>query len=237
MDTLRTTGVIIFHPSLNHLNVERGKIARLVFESFLMRNAFDRNDINQKSDRLYVPNRAEGLDSGDHFIALYDLNLLNVTNNLIKEDILKDTFGFLYNNYKYFIGSLFPNGINEATEKAIIELCKSILTNELLDQKCQEASNLLTIYAPMTTAYYLSYKEEEDKDIDISEDEADNDDNANWMPCKIIAVNKDTQPQSVKYTILFEGQILMDVPTEALKPCDGTNYSMFNWDNGLQVNE
>lgn len=240
IDTLRTTGVVIFHPALNRIHVERGKIARLVFESFLMRNAFDRNDISQKSDRLYVPNRAEELDSGEHFIALYDLNRLNITTNLIKKDILNDTFGFLHKNYKDFVDSLFPNGINEITEMAIIELCKSILNNELLDQEYQENSNLLTIYAPMTMAYYWAPEvSQESNDTNMSEDEdaEDYDDDENWKPCQIIAVNKDSQPQSVKYTIFFNNKCQPNISLEELKPRKDTKYSKFDWEKGLLVNE
>ena len=50
---LSTTGTIIFHPSLNSNDVNISQVANIIFELFLRRNAFDRNDISFLGGRLY----------------------------------------------------------------------------------------------------------------------------------------------------------------------------------------
>lgn len=228
IDTLRTTGVIMFHPVLNKKGVERSKIAHLIFEAFLMRNAFDRNDINYKSEKLYTPNVAEGLKGNDRFTALYDINLLNITANLVQEHTLKDTFEYLSKHSISLANSLYSNGINTETQEAVNELCRCILFNKYIDQECQEIGDHITIFGQMSPALYQPFNNQN------SEEDLETD-NAKWQPCQVLSPVKNDLPNTVKYTILCNGQPIFDVPQECLMAIENSSYTKFDWKNGQQV--
>lgn len=236
-DTLRTTGVVIFNPELNKVGVERRKIAQVLFEAFLMRNAFDRNDINFRSGFLRTPCIAEGLYQNDKFIALYDINQLNVTSNLLDENRLRDTFNYLLKHYETFVSSLFVSGISEETQSALIELCNSILDNEMVNVECQSRGNLITIFKPLSEVLYKNINANEvDEDNNNDTDEND-DDTVGWTPCKIISPLKGEEPDTVKYAVLLnDGTPVLNVETESLKPTERSNYTYYDWESG-QIND
>ena len=127
LPNLMTTGTIIFHPSFDEQGVSVGDIAEILFETFLKRNAFDRNDINYCGGRLFISN--DLLEVGRRFVALYDANELNITNRLTDKHLIKGLFCYLKQNVSIIAHTVCPN-INDATVAAIESLCDSILSNE-----------------------------------------------------------------------------------------------------------
>jgi hypothetical protein len=124
---LATTGTVIFHPSFNRENVSTNIIARIIFEAFLKRNAFDRNDINFLGGKLY--SNYDSLNIDNKFISIYDVSSLNITSRIINTTLLNDLFIFLEKHLEVIALSLFPE-INTATIEAIKDLCDSIIQNE-----------------------------------------------------------------------------------------------------------
>ena len=127
MPELVTTGTIIFHPSFNQAGVKISDIAQILFETFLQRNAFDRNDIAHIGNKLFNSN--DELKMGNKFVALYDINPLNITCRIIDDALLKDLFNYLRQYGDIIVPTICPD-VNQETQKAIWELCKSITENE-----------------------------------------------------------------------------------------------------------
>ncbi len=124
---LSTTGTVIFHPSFNNSNVNISIIASVVYEAFLRRNAFDRNDINYYGGKLY--SNYESLKIDDRFIAIYDISSLNISSRIINKDLVHDLFSFLNEHLEVISYSLFPT-INEQTITAMSDLCNSIINSK-----------------------------------------------------------------------------------------------------------
>lgn len=153
---LATTGTIIFHPSFNNSGVKVSDIALILFETFLQRNAFDRNDINFIGNKLFYSN--DEFKHGDKFVAIYDINPLNITSRLVDAQLIKNLFHFLYDYKDSIIHSICPD-VNLATQKAIEDLCRTIIDNDV-DTSFQEVGNNY-FYKAFTEVMYLG---EEDDD-------------------------------------------------------------------------
>ena len=147
---LETTGTIIFHPSFNNNKVNTSIISKIIFEAFLKRNAFDRNDISFIGGKLY--SNYERLSINDKFVSLYDVSSLNITNRIINEELIDDLFVFLQKHLEVIALSLFPE-INNETIKAIKELCKSIIDNKA-NISFQNVGNEYS-YKPFTEIIYI----------------------------------------------------------------------------------
>lgn len=127
MPELRTTGTVIFHPSFNKSGVIISDIAQILFETFLQRNAFDRNDISHIGNKLFNSN--DELKMGNKFVALYDNNPLNITSRIIDDNLLKDLFNYLYQYGDIIVPTICPD-VNQETQGALNDLCKSVIENK-----------------------------------------------------------------------------------------------------------
>ena len=127
LPNLDTTGTLIFHPALNNAGVKISDIAKLMFEAFIQRNAFDRNDINYIGGRLYYKN--DQFSRGDKYIAFYDENEnFNVTGRIANDDVLKDLCRYIAANLEVLASTLIPE-MSSASKDALLSLCKSIIEN------------------------------------------------------------------------------------------------------------
>ena len=156
MPELSTTGTVIFHPSLNNKGVKVSDIALVLFETFLQRNAFDRNDINFIGNKLFYSN--EEFKHGEKFVALYDINPLNITSRIVNSTLIKELFEFLYEYMDSIVPTICPD-INEATKDAIKKLCKTIIENDE-DEDFKDVGNDY-FYENFTEILYLGDEEEE----------------------------------------------------------------------------
>ena len=225
IDTLRTTGTLLFHPSLNQVGVNRSQVVQLIFETFLMRNAFDRNDINDKPGKLYVSVARENLRIGDRFVALYDINQLNITSHLLKEDILRDTFQYLSKYIDTLAESIFENEMKVETREAVLAICESVLNNDFVYENCVEIARYIPVFSLRSVAQFCP---------DPSEEDSDSDDK--WMDCSVLAVFKDEIPNTVKYLIFCNGDFIYDVTSEKLRQTLLSQMQDYDWKNGVYVN-
>lgn len=227
-DTVRTTGVVLFHPVLNKKGVERAKISNLIFEAFLMLNAFDRNDINYKSGRLRIPHPSENLKGNDYFLALYDINQLNITSNLMDKETLKNTFNHLQKYLETFITSLCPKGVNDATRYALETLCTCIVKNDFVNEECNDESNYMTVFAQESPA---DYQEQLNSDEENAEG-----DGFEKQRCQVLSVQKLPFEDTVEYIILLDGKPKFNVSQDSLSDVENhSSYAKFDWNNGQIV--
>lgn len=124
-----TTSTMFFHPSFQNKGVKTGDIAKILFETFLRRNAFDRNDINYLGGRLTYGN--EEFEPLTKFVALYDVTKFNITQRVIDEDRIIDMFTYLRNHLSTISFSICGD-LNKETFNSLKELCDSVLNNELI---------------------------------------------------------------------------------------------------------
>lgn len=150
-----STGVVIFHPSFNNKNVNVYQIARMIFEAFLLQRAFDRSDINYEAARMYKPNDAEGILANDRFVAIYDLNQLDITHKLLDSDILQNTFKLINDNLDDFGLVFFDKPISEDTKNSIKELCSDILSGALEKVDAKDSSGMVSVIKDGEPAKYI----------------------------------------------------------------------------------
>lgn len=124
----QTTGTLFFTPAFDDAGVKTEQIAEILFETFLRRNAFDRNDINYINGKLFFG--TSDLPSGSKFVAMYDASSMNMTKRIIETDRLKDLFTFLRDNHQ-IIAKTICNDINQQTIQALLALCNDILDNPM----------------------------------------------------------------------------------------------------------
>lgn len=127
-----TTGTLFFTPSFNNDGVNTEQIAEILFETFLRRNAFDRNDINYINGKLFFS--TSDIPSGSRFVAMYDASSLNMTKRIMESDRLMDLFSFLRDNHD-IITKTICDDINQQTIEALLSLCKDILDHQLVIPK------------------------------------------------------------------------------------------------------
>jgi hypothetical protein len=139
---LTTTGTVIFHPSFNNPGVKISDIAQILFETFLQRNAFDRNDIAHIGSKLFYSN--DELKSKNKFIALYDINPLNITSRIIDDVLLKDLFNYLHQYGDIIVPTICPD-VSQETQNALYDLCKSIIENNA-DKLISRVSDIISYF-------------------------------------------------------------------------------------------
>lgn len=163
LPVLFLTATVIFHPSFNKAGVKVSDIAKILFETFLQKNAFDRNDINYLGSRLFSSNDVHRRD--EKFVALYDANILNITGRLANDDLLKDLFAYLAAHQQVIARTICPD-INEATLEAISDLCQSVMGNKV-DIAYQEVGKE-RFFEGFTEVLYL---EEDENDPEAATEE------------------------------------------------------------------
>lgn len=199
---LITTGTVIFHPSFNKQGVQISDIALILFETFLRRNAFDRNDINYLGGRLFTGN--EKHDRGDKFIAIYDVNSLNITSRIAEVDLLKDMFGYLLTHKRVIARTICPN-INDATMNAIESVCKSIIENE--PETSYKDVGKEKEFRPFTEVIYL---EEDDENPE------------SYTEKRAMFTGKGNIELTLN--VIVDGRPLPNVPIDRIRICESTEY-------------
>ena len=134
MPRLITTGTLFFHPSLNDVGVNVDQIAHILFEAFLRRNAFDRNDISYYGGRLFSGNSKHV--AGERFIALYDASSINLTKSITSTDKLKDLFNFLNHHLDVISKSIYPDS-GDDTVRAFKDICEEFDTETIVINETQ----------------------------------------------------------------------------------------------------
>jgi len=119
-----TSGITLSHPALNGENVNRGKIAEVLYEAFLISVPFERQDVSFSDDKHRADREAFGLKSGDRFIAIYDqaYGSLRLTSRVCDENVLKalmETAVDIAENDESF-------GIDDPTRRALAEIASEI---------------------------------------------------------------------------------------------------------------
>lgn len=95
-NSIRTTGVIITHPSLNIIKKnQRELISMILYECFLSCNAFERSDIEYGTGILNTT--IGNVPTGTPYIAIYDKveGGLNITSCLLEKEILNRGFSVM----------------------------------------------------------------------------------------------------------------------------------------------
>lgn len=123
-----TTGTLIFHQSFNDPGVQVNQIAQVIFETFLRRNAFDRNDISYIGGRLFTGNSE--YPANTKFVALYDASPLNLSQSLMEGHKIQDLFEYLYMHLDVISQSVIED-MNYQTETSLKTLCQDIINNDL----------------------------------------------------------------------------------------------------------
>lgn len=85
-----TSGVLFNHPSLALPDVERERLAEIVFEAFMMTLPFDRQDVQFGSDQHRAD--ASVFRSGDRFLSVYDATYgsLRLTGRLMDPRVIEE---------------------------------------------------------------------------------------------------------------------------------------------------
>lgn len=95
-NSIRTTGVIITHPSLNKIKKDqRELISMILYECFLSCNAFERSDIEYGTGILNTT--IGNVPTGSPYVAIYDKveGGLNITSCLLEKEILNRGFSVM----------------------------------------------------------------------------------------------------------------------------------------------
>lgn len=148
-----TEGVIITHPLITS-KIERGLMAKLLYEAFLSNSVFERSEIESCSGVLNAD--IGGIKSGTPFITIYDkiIGGLNITSRLMSPEELR-------NGYKMMV-ELIDNGIEQdiigvplkqETKNAIHVIYNDLVNNDPKDQGEAKVSEF--VVARGSKAWYL----------------------------------------------------------------------------------
>lgn len=219
LSPLFTTGTVIFHPSFNNAGIQITHIAEILFETFLRRNAFDRNDINFIGGHLFTGN--EVLDRGDKFIAIYDANnILNITGKIANNTLLKDMFKFLFKHKNVIAQTVCPD-INDTSLLVIDALCQSILENEAdgsdTDPGREKVFKFYTevLYYPNKTISEAS--ESESNQFELGEG--------------VICTFGGTGNMPNTYNLILNGKPLCNIPIDLIEPTENTEFEPRQYDH------
>ena len=224
-----THGVVIFHNAFNHKSVNYSQIAQIIFDAFIMQNAFERNDITcgrgiERKNQPFFEIKAN-----DRFIALYDENKLNISAELLHPKRLKKTFSLLKENLSEFINAIYPeHGINNETKDAIHTLCDDIIENEIEDFSAPEteisSNNIIDVYSPETICLYS------ERIIDPEEDDSSENEYSN---CSVISVIKSEETKAFfTYVIFTDGKVIYNVHPEQLIPLPESQFRKYDLSKG-----
>ena len=201
MPPFNTTGVVFFHPSLNAQGVNKQDIATILFEVFLRLRAFERNDINYRGGRLFNSN--DILKRNDCFVSIYDANDLNLTSRTLDKHLLKQIFEYIADNMEVITASVCPN-ITHETVDALNDLCQSVLNNEA-DEDYKDLGRERRFRRGTVVIYRIP--SEDDPEV------------FNEYQC--IFGGKD---EDGTYTILLNGVLKFNIPTDCIEPTENTEY-------------
>ena len=155
---LAITATMFFHPSFQNKGVKTGDIAKIIFETFMQRNAFDRNDINYLGGRLTYGN--DEFKPLTKFVALYDVTKFNITQRVIDEDRIIDMFSYLSEHLNTISYSVCGD-LNHETYSSLKLLCDSILNNEILvEEKEWEKTKELKDFTEIVVLEYVEGSDE-----------------------------------------------------------------------------
>ena len=197
-----TTGTVFFHPCLNANGVNTSDIAKILYETFLNRNAFDRNDINFIGGKLFNGN--DILRRNDKFVAVYDTNALNITSRIMDSALLKDMFTYLDKHKNVIVHNICPE-ISDATSGAIEIFCQSIINNEA--ELNYQDLGLEHVFKMGTEVYYLS-EDINDPDVDIKQ--------------KCILAGYGNEKDS--YNLLLNGNLIFDIPIDRIEATENSEF-------------
>lgn len=226
-DSQYTTGILFFNPSLNIKGVNTEQISYIFYFAFIMQKQFERADIENGSATLIYSSPIRELDirSRDKFIAIYDSNKLNITSELMTNEVIVRTFKFLKSNLSYFAETLLQDPLNDTTRDAIVSICNDICNNSIQEKIIDEIPTTIRIFAPKSLASLEIINE--------------NTGESEYFTCKITGVNKVAHTENVvDYNVirLDDLEIFTNVEMENLDPVENSVYTEFDWERGLIIN-
>jgi DEAD/DEAH box helicase domain-containing protein len=203
LPNLITTGTIFYHPFFNTRGVKTSDIAEIIYQLLVKRNVVDRNDLNYSAGVIFNGN--DLFEVNDKFVAIYDINELNISRRLTDANLLTELFGYLRENLDIIVRSICPN-INDLTRQAIRLLCDSILDNNISDEDDVNFGNnrIIQSFSPII---YLK-------------DNPDDPDNFDEVP----GIFGGYTNEGTTCTISVNGVNINGVTIDRIKPTDGTMY-------------
>lgn len=199
-----TTGTLIFHPSFNNPGVQVNQIAQVIFETFLRRNAFDRNDISYIGGRLFTGNSE--YPANTKFVALYDASPLNLSQSLMKGRNIKDLFEYL-DLYLGVISQSVIDDMNEQTKASLNMLCHDIKNNNL---DFDEPNIIERRYKGGTPVCYLKRDDNNPEDEERIE--------------RIMALYLGVGDTDLSVNLFVDGQIVYNVSINDIEGVENTEY-------------
>lgn len=163
LNAVLTTATMFFHPSFQNKGVKTGDIAKILFETFMRRNAFDRNDINYLGGRLTYGNTE--FKPLTKFVALYDVTKFNITQRVIDVDRIIDMFSYLSKHLNTISYSVCGD-LNHETYSSLKLLCDSILNNEIVLEE-KELDNKPIELKDFTEIVVLEYVDGSDEPLEL----------------------------------------------------------------------
>lgn len=155
LPTKSTTATVIFHPAFNENGVRTADIADILLKTFILRNAFDSQDIKDNGGRIHGYNETLGRNA--KFVSFYDNTPLNLSQRLMDEQTLQDLFSYLRENEDTIISNVCPGADDTKTLAALDELIKDVLDNAKTPEKQVAIGPMRTLkkgtfvsYAPMS---------------------------------------------------------------------------------------
>lgn len=223
-DTRYTTGILFFNPIINEPGVMADQIAYIFYYAFVMQKQFERTDIENGSATLIYssPIRDMDIKARDKFIAIYDVNKLNITSELMNKKVIVDTFNFLKKNINHFSETLFEEPINNVTRGAILKICEDIINNSPVESELEDAPNTIKVFASKSLASL--------EIINESTGESE------FYDCKVVGINKIAHSENVvDYVVirLDDMEIFTNVEMENLHPVENSIYAEYDWDKGI----
>ncbi len=179
VDKCKIDGIVLYHPELNRSGIERKKLARMIVESFLMQKAFEMRDINYLPGFSTNRNDTYGIQAGDRFIAIYDKNEgFNITQNLMEETTLRNTFSFLNEHLMDLSQDLFDGRVGDTTLQVAGELAATFVESDIVQIGIvpNQQNNIIKAFKNRSKALYINMEKynldkAEDDDIDDIPDE------------------------------------------------------------------
>lgn len=231
-DEIQTMGVLIFNPLLNNNDVSTSQISQMIFESFLLQRAFEKNDFEYKGGKLYLPNAKFELQINDRFLAIYDNNDLNIAKELLDCDLLKRTFAFLRDNFDTFTTTLLNGTITECTKKAVYAICNDVLEANIeylnvTDNEMDE--NIISIPALKSKVRYHIFTPSPNNASETTEQILD---------CIVVGVTKEACSKNcVTYTLASctDTSIFFNITMDYIEPIPTEPTVKFNWRTGCII--
>lgn len=156
-----SSGILITHPVLEQSNVNRGLLAEILFEAFLLQVALERQDIHSGTDRFRISHGA--LKEGRHFLCVYDQTYgsLRLTNRLMEpatmRGVMEKALDIAENDSAF--------GVDDENLSAIRDLRSASMnlpiTEELSETADLPPENCVQVIAPGSVGLCPDYHNEE----------------------------------------------------------------------------